>query len=53
MHRHTSSAAGQKNGPFNQKKNYIFVINDVASYKAQQDDIKALKNDVWSLRAWC
>jgi hypothetical protein len=53
MHRHTSSAAGQKNGPFNQKKNYIFVINDVISYEAQQDDIKALKNEVWSLRAWC
>jgi hypothetical protein len=28
-----SPAAGLKSGQFNQKKNYIFVINDVVSYK--------------------
>jgi hypothetical protein len=30
---HTSTASGLKSGQFNQKKNYIFVINGVASYK--------------------
>jgi len=30
---HTSGAAGLKSGQFNQKKNYIFEINDEVSYK--------------------